>query len=96
MLDAPLAQPLDVGLRRVRRRRIRRHAPAVAGFGEAQHALPFRLLQEIEQAPAIIRHEGIEIDQLCDAVAGAVGDAGRDHAAIAVAEQHDVAQILDT
>ena len=41
-----------------------------------------------------LRHEGVDIDQLPDLVAGAVGDPGRDHAAIAVADQHDVAQIL--
>jgi hypothetical protein len=31
---------------------------------------------------------------LPDAIAGAVGDAGRNHPAIAVAEQHDVVQIF--
>jgi hypothetical protein len=39
-------------------------------------------------------HEGVDIDEPPDLVAGAVGDAGRNHAAIAVADQHDVAEIL--
>ena len=51
-------------------------------------------LVQIEQRLAVARHEGVDIDQLLDPVARAVGDAGRDHAAIAVADQHDVAQVF--
>ena len=44
-----------------------------------------------EQAIAILWRERVEIDQLRDALAGAVGNAGRDHAVIEVANQRDVA-----
>ncbi len=53
-----------------------------------------RRLVEVEQRLPVPRHEGVEIDQLRDALARAIGDAGRDHAAIAVAQQYDVADIL--
>ena len=49
---------------------------------------------QVEQALAVPRHEGVEIDQLRDALARPVGDAGRHHAAIAVPDQHDIAQVL--
>src|SRR5665213_2762091 len=39
-------------------------------------------------------HEGVEIDQRLDAVRHAVGDAGDDHAAIGMADQDDVVQLL--
>jgi len=65
------------------------------GFGLCQvlHALPRRLVQ-IEQRLSVIRHKRIDVDHLRDAVARAVGDAGGNHAAIAVADQHDTAQIF--
>ena len=69
-------------------------APAIRRLPQFLHALAVRLV-EIQQRLAVLRNEGVEIDQLRDAIAGAIGDAGRDHAAIAVAEQHDVAQILE-
>ena len=62
-------------------------------FRELLHRRARRLV-EIEQRLAIVRHERVEIDQLRNAVARAIGDAGRDHAAIAMADQHDVAQVL--
>ena len=68
----------------------RQPSPALASV---PHRLPRRLVQ-IEQRLSVVGHERIEIDQLRDAVPRAVGDAGRDHAAIAVADQRDVAQIL--
>ena len=40
------------------------------------------------------RNEGVEIDKLSNAVGDPIGDACRDHAAIAVAEQDKFAQRL--
>ena len=51
--------------------------------------------QQVEQAVAVVGREGVEIDELGDARARAVGDAGRDHAAIGMADQIDVAQVLE-
>ena len=52
------------------------------GRGHVVDALPVR------------RHEGVEIDQRPEAPGRAVGGAGHDHAAIAVAAQHDVVQFF--
>ena len=62
-------------------------------FDKFLHPRPVHLVQ-IEQRLSVVGHKGIDIDQLLDLVARTVGDAGGDHAAIAVADQHDVAQIL--
>ena len=53
------------------------------------------LRQQVEQAVAVVGREGIEIDQLADALTRAVGDAGRDHAAIGMADQVDAGEILE-
>jgi hypothetical protein len=49
----------------------------------------------VEQALAVFRHEGVEIDHLRDPLARAVGDTRGDHAAIAVPDQDDVAQVFE-
>src|SRR6185437_2033755 len=54
-----------------------------------------RFRQQINHAVAVIGHEGVDINQLRDSFARAVGDAGRDHAAIGVTDQADVGQILE-
>ena len=92
-VDPARAKPFDIGGRCIRRRRIRRHAPAVAGLRQLLHARTRHLVQ-VEQRLSVLRHEGVDINQLRDPVARAVGHAGGKHAAIAVADQHDVAQIL--
>ncbi len=74
----------------------RGHPPSVAGLGRAlAHAGLHIRADHVEQAFPILRHEGIEIDQFRDTALRPVGDAGCDHAAIAVRDQHDVAQILE-
>ena len=52
------------------------------------------LRQEVDEGLAVFRDEGVEIYDLRNALRRAIGDTGRDHAAIAVAEQHDIAQLL--
>src|SRR5437660_12178963 len=43
---------------------------------------------------SVIRHKRIDVNQLRDPVPRAVGHAGCDHAAIAMADQHDVPQVF--
>ena len=50
---------------------------------------------EIEQALSVLGRESIDIDHALDARARLVGDAGRDHAAIGMAQQNDVLQVLE-
>jgi hypothetical protein len=49
---------------------------------------------EIEPALPVFGHEGVEIDHCRNAGRLAVGDAGRDEAAIAVPDQHDLGEVL--
>ena len=48
-----------------------------------------RCRQQVEHAVAVLGREGVDIDELRDALPRAVGDAGRDHAAIGMADQVD-------
>ena len=91
-VDAALGEPGEVGCRRVWRCRIWWHPP-LASPDEFLHARPRRFVQ-IEQRLPVLGHERVDIDQLRDKVARAIGDASRDHAAIAMADQHDVTQIF--
>src|ERR1039458_595873 len=43
---------------------------------------------------AVVGHKGVEIDHVFDAVGHAVGHAGDDHPAVAVADEHDVVQVF--
>ena len=52
------------------------------------------LSDQVEQALAVLRREGVDIHHACNAPACLVGDAGRHHAAVGVAEQGDVLQVL--
>jgi hypothetical protein len=56
-------------------------------------ALPHRLVQ-IQKRLSVIRDKRVEVNQLRNAVPRAVGHAGCDHAAIAVADQDDVPQVF--
>ena len=49
---------------------------------------------EIGQSLAIPRDEGVEVHQLGQPLGGALGDPGDDHAAVAMADEHDVGQVL--
>src|SRR5262249_7486480 len=44
---------------------------------------------------AILWHEGVEIDEMLDLVPRAVGTSRRDHAAVGMADENDIAQILE-
>jgi hypothetical protein len=46
------------------------------------------------QALAVLRHEGVEVDEPSNARRHAIGNAGGDHAAVAVTHEHDVGKIL--
>src|SRR6185437_1837243 len=85
MGKALISDPCLVLRGRILGRRIRRDAPAIARGGA--RLLPLALLfgDEIEQALAVLRHEGVEIDEMRDARSCPVGDAGRHHAAIGMA-----------
>src|SRR4029077_5209593 len=92
---APWRRPGDVLRRGIRRHWPGRQTPAIAilpgGLATLRHL--FRLLQ-VECGLAILRGEGIDVDYVFDAIAGAVGDAGRHHAAVGMADQVDVAQVF--
>jgi hypothetical protein len=60
-----------------------------------EHAGAVRGASQVEQGLAVARHEGVEVHEPGDPLGGAVGDDGRDHAAVAVADQHHVAQVLE-
>jgi hypothetical protein len=51
--------------------------------------------QQIEQALPVPWHEGVEIDELPDALGRAVGNAGRHHAPVAVPDEGDVLERLE-
>src|SRR5439155_1331042 len=57
------------------------------------NALPRRFVQ-VQMGLSVIRHKCIEVNQLRDPVPRAVGHAGCDHAAVAVADQYDVPQVF--
>jgi hypothetical protein len=42
----------------------------------------------------MLRHEGIEINELRDSIGGDIGNAGRDHAAVRVADQDRVTHVF--
>jgi hypothetical protein len=48
----------------------------------------------VHRALAVLRHEGIEVHETCDALRHAIGGAGNHHAAVAVAEQHHAIKLL--
>jgi hypothetical protein len=50
--------------------------------------------QIVEQRLAVLGHEGVEIDQGTDLRRDLLGDAGDDHAALAMATQYHVRQFL--
>ena len=85
--------PGEIGRRRVRRRRVGRNEPVLAGASRSGRPRPGRA--QVEQALPIPGHEGVEVDQLLHALGHAVGHAGRDHAAVAVPQQRNVAQALE-
>jgi len=75
--------------------RKRQHHRAVAALGgnliEQRHIM--RRYQVVE-ALAIVRDEGVPVDQAADAVGNLVGDTSDYHAAIAVTHKDDVIQIF--
>src|SRR5262245_26183783 len=48
----------------------------------------------VVDAFAIIRDKGVPVDEAADTLWGSVGDPGDDHAAIAVANENDVLEVL--
>ena len=50
---------------------------------------------DVDERLAVDRVGGVEVDEPADAVGGPVGDAGDHHAAVAVADEDDVAQVLE-
>ena len=53
-----------------------------------------RCRQQINHAVAVIGREGVDVDQSDDTRPRAVGNAGRDHAAIGMADEIDAGQIF--
>src|SRR6185437_7086170 len=53
------------------------------------------LVCEIPPGLVVRRHESVEISQCCDPLGRAIGNAGGDHAAIAVRTQDHLGQVLD-
>ena len=49
---------------------------------------------QLQRRLTMPRHERIDVHQLCDAIAGPLGDTGNDHAGIAVTDQDDIAKML--
>src|SRR5882724_8100406 len=74
-----------------RRRRRLDEAGALALLAETRGAFRHDV---IESALAVLGHEGVEVDQAPDALGTALRRAGHHHPAVAVAEEHHVAQIL--
>src|SRR5262249_11689300 len=78
-----------------RGKRARRYQPSRSvNLDDLLHALVFLGRLEIEPALPVFGHEGVEIDHRGDAAGLAVGDAGRDEAAIAVPNQDNPAEVL--
>jgi hypothetical protein len=69
-------------------------APAIASVDAIQQSL--LLGQEVDEGLAVVWNKGIEIDELNDALARSIGDARGDHATIAMANQHNVSQIVES
>ena len=75
--------------------RERQHHRAVAALcGDLVEQLGVRRRHHVVERLAVVGDKRVPVHQAADAVGGAVGDAGDDHAAVAVAHQHDVAQIV--
>ncbi|MFI6735001.1 hypothetical protein ACIBI9_18900 [Nonomuraea sp. NPDC050451] len=49
---------------------------------------------DVGEGLAVDRRGGVEVDEVADPVGGAVGDASDDHAAVAVADEDHLAQVL--
>ena len=49
---------------------------------------------DVDERLAVHRVGGVEVDDLADPVGGAVGDTGDHHAAVAVADEDHVVQVL--
>ncbi len=64
---------------------------ALGGFLEALAEVGRR---EIEDRLAVLRHQRVEIDEVREALRHPVGDAGHDHAAVALAGQDHIVQVL--
>jgi hypothetical protein len=86
--------PRQILGRRVGRGWIGGHPPSVARLDAVAHAFALRLRNKVDQRLAVLGHERVEVDQVADPIARAVGDAGCDHPAVAVPDQHEVAQLL--
>jgi len=83
--------PSTVFRRGIRRHRYRRdHA-----VGRRLALRACRRRKQIDHAVAVGRRESVDINQPRDAGSRAVGDAGRNHAAIGMADQADMGQILE-
>jgi hypothetical protein len=54
-----------------------------------------RCRKQVEHAVAVPWREGVDINQLRDALSRAVGDGGRDHAAIGMTDQVDRPEVLE-
>ena len=90
-----LRNPLQVLCRRIGRRRVRRDTPTVAALYTAEQSLPLRRRDQIDQGLAVLGYKGVQINEPCNAIARPVGHAGRNHATVAVADQHDIAEIFE-
>src|SRR5215467_11408771 len=91
---ATLRYPFRVPFGGVGRGRIGRHSPTVARLRGLLHALPHRRRTQINNGLPVSRHKDVEIDQLRDPVARTIGHRGYDGTAVAVADQHDISQVL--
>src|SRR5579885_85884 len=89
---AARGEPRLVFRRSVRRHAARRHFPAVEETLQLTLA-PLRRRIVMRRLP-LLRHIGVEIDEMLDTIPRAVGDAGRDHAAVGVADEDHVAQVF--
>src|SRR5208337_2631079 len=79
----------------VRRDGIRSDPPAIAGLDAFHPPSALCLGPKVGESLTVFRDKRIEIDDLGNMLRRAVGDAGRDHAAIAMADQHDIAKVLE-
>ena len=50
---------------------------------------------QVEKRLIVMGHEGVDIHDARNALRGAIGDPSCHHPAIAVTEQHDIAQVLE-
>ena len=72
--------------------RRRRHEPVVP---EADQLRASAHADRVERRFAIGRNEGVEEDELADSIVDVIDGGGDDDAAVRVADQHDVAQVLE-